>query len=115
MEIMKSIKNVFRLLFPSYFYKKAKALKADPVIDEKEIKFESILKELEQSLAERSDCIGINEPLILKKAFAKQTYSEILSQRFLIGGPCIPMVMCLGGNSGRIYYFALKALINLDI
>ena len=37
-------------------------------------------------------------------------YKE-LTGAFVIGGPTIPMIAVVGNNSGRIYFFALKALL----
>jgi len=55
--------------------------------------------------------LGIAEPVTLIDGFVNQPIQSELSGAFIVGGPAIPMIMLLGVNSGRIYYFALKAIL----
>jgi hypothetical protein len=55
--------------------------------------------------------LGITEPVTLVDGFVNQPIQSELTGAFVVGGPAIPMVMLLGTNSGRIYYFALKAIL----
>jgi len=54
--------------------------------------------------------LGISEPVTLIDGFVNQPFSMELSNSVIIGGPTIPMVILLG-DSGRIYLFAVKAIL----
>lgn len=47
----------------------------------------------------------------LVEGFIMQPLSNEISGNIVIGGPTIPLVAIVGNSSGRIYYFALKALL----
>ena len=79
------------------------------------IKFASIKEEIEGKSEELAKKAEINEPITLIDGFAKQPFSKTLSTSFIVGGPVIPMVMFLGKKSGRIYFFALKAICDVNI
>lgn len=66
-----------------------------------------ILKEI----TDRSTLLGINEPVSIVDGFVNQPIQNELSGSIMIGGPTIPMVMLVGNKTGRVYYFALKALL----
>ncbi len=55
--------------------------------------------------------LGITEPVTLVDGFVNQPIQSELTGAFVVGGPAIPMFMLLGTTSGRIYYFALKAIL----
>jgi hypothetical protein len=55
--------------------------------------------------------LGIAEPVTLIDGFINQPISNELSGNIVIGGPAIPMIMLVGNNTGRIYFFALKAIL----
>ena len=55
--------------------------------------------------------LGINEPVNLIDGFINQPIYNEFSGNVVIGGPTIPMIALIG-NSGRIYFFALKALLS---
>ncbi|HLD31318.1 MAG TPA: hypothetical protein VJB37_00250 [Patescibacteria group bacterium] len=46
----------------------------------------------------------------LVEGFIMQPLSNEVSGNIVIGGPTIPLVAIVGNTSGRMYYFALKAL-----
>lgn len=46
----------------------------------------------------------------LVDGFIMQPLSNEVSGNIVLGGPTIPLVAIVGNTSGRIYYFALKAL-----
>lgn len=46
----------------------------------------------------------------LVDGFIMQPLSGEVSGNMVIGGPTIPLVAIVGNTSGRMYYFALKAL-----
>ena len=51
----------------------------------------------------------------LVEGFIMQPLSKEVSGNIIIGGPTIPLVAIVGNTSGRMYYFALKALLpNLE-
>lgn len=47
----------------------------------------------------------------LVEGFIMQPLNKEVSGNFVIGGPTIPLVAIVGNTSGRMYYFALKALL----
>ncbi len=61
------------------------------------------------ALNNNSAALGINESVTLLDGFLNLSTQKQLPG-IVIGGPSIPAVV-LVGNSGRIYIFALKALI----
>lgn len=63
------------------------------------------------ALNTRADALGINEPTTLIDGFISQPLQSELTGAFVIGGPTIPMIAVVGQTSGKIYYFALKALL----
>ena len=51
----------------------------------------------------------------LVEGFIMQPLNKEVSGNIIIGGPTIPLVAIVGNTSGRMYYFALKALLpNLE-
>ncbi|HTJ49048.1 MAG TPA: hypothetical protein VL443_06295 [Cyclobacteriaceae bacterium] len=55
----------------------------------------------------------IEEPWELIDGFVIRKFDQEWTIEPMFGGPNIPTIMVLG-ESGRIYYFALKAIIPLD-
>lgn len=74
------------------------------------IKFEEYKQQILDSLKAKGN-LGISEPVSLIEGFVNQPLQKELSGTFNLGGPAIPIVMLLGNNSGRIYYFALKVIL----
>jgi len=56
---------------------------------------------------------GIDEPVSLIDGFITQPLNMQITNSLIIGGSVVPMVMLLGKESGRIYFFAVKALIDI--
>lgn len=79
---------------------------------EKLIRFEDVREKIILGL--KSHKIDIEEPVILIDGFLNQPFNMELTNAIMIGGPTIPMIMLLGKESGRIYLFALKAIIKLE-
>lgn len=77
------------------------------------IKFSEIKAELVNALNEKlkSSKLHISEKVTIIDGFINQPLSMELSGSFVIGGPAVPMIMLVGDDSGRIYYFALKAIL----
>jgi hypothetical protein len=80
---------------------------------QKVIKFSEIKDELVKALNDKlqSNKLHISEKVTIVDGFVNQPLSMELSGSFVIGGPAVPMIMLVGNESGRIYYFALKAIL----
>jgi len=82
--------------------------------ERKNIKFEDIKPEILSILEQKAEALG--EPVNLVDGFVSSQFSTELSDSVLLGGPTIPMVMLIGKESGRLYFFALKILLpNIEI
>ncbi len=67
-----------------------------------------------QAKLQMTPIIGENG-FTLVEGFIMQPLSKEVSGNIVIGGPTIPLVAIVGNTSGRMYYFALKALLpNLE-
>lgn len=75
------------------------------------IKFPEYKQKIIDALNVRMPQLGIHEPITLVDGFVNQPLQNEFTGGLFIGGPAIPMIAVVGNNSGRIYYFALKALI----
>ena len=82
--------------------------------DVKKIYFADVRKEILKSIESPDRETFIGETVILVDGFALSVYQKKLTLSITLDGYGIPMIMCVGKKSGRIYYFALKALINID-
>jgi len=91
--------------------KKVKPTKKDL---DKAIIFTTIRPKLIDMTKEIARKSNIKEEITLVDGFVKQEFSLLLTPKFMLGGPVIPMVMFLGNQSGQIYYFALKSLMDID-
>lgn len=81
----------------------------------KPIEFSDYKEQIINAIDERKDHLNITEKVILIDGFINQPIYDKFTGGFVVGGPMIPMVAALGQKSGRIYFFALKALINIEI
>ncbi len=82
----------------------------------KVIKFEDVKQSLIEELQKRSDKIGITESVTLLEGFVSEPFSKEYSNTYVLGGPMVPMIMLIGNESGRIYFFALKAILkNIEL
>lgn len=76
------------------------------------VKFEDIKNQILEEINKRgSTKHWIHESTTLINGFVNQPITMELSWNFTIGWPTIPMIMLLWNDSGRVYYFALKALL----
>jgi hypothetical protein len=75
------------------------------------IKFSDYKQQIIDTLNAKEAQLGISEPITLIEGFINQPLQKEFTGGLVIGGPAIPMIAVVGNNSGRIYYFALKALI----
>jgi hypothetical protein len=73
-------------------------------------KFADIKDELIKKINGKITLLGLNEPVTLVDGFINQPISMELSGSFIIGGPTVPMIMIVGNNTGRVHFFALKAV-----
>ena len=84
----------------------------------KTIKFSEIKKDLITVLNEKlkTEELHLTEKVTIIDGFINQPLSMELSGSFVIGGPAIPLIVLIGDESGRVYYFALKAILpNIEI
>jgi len=73
------------------------------------IKFSDIKQKIEAQIDPQK--IGIDEQVTLFDGFINQPFCRELSGSYVLGGPTVPMIMLVGNKSGRLYFFALKALL----
>jgi hypothetical protein len=76
------------------------------------IEFQKIKDELVAVLNnnERVKKILLTEKITLVEGFVNEPFRRELSDSIVVSGPSVPMIMLLG-ESGQIYFFALKALL----
>ncbi|MBU0455855.1 MAG: hypothetical protein KKA99_03665 [Gammaproteobacteria bacterium] len=77
------------------------------------IKFEELkprITDAIQAKLRQTPVLGENGFTIVE-GFIMQPISNEMSGNIIIGGPSIPLVAIVGNTSGRMYYFALKALL----
>ena len=76
------------------------------------IKFEDYKDKIIEEIDKRSKNLGIHEKISLLDGFFSQQVQHELSNNVIIGGlPTIPMIAVVGESSGRVYFFAAKALL----
>jgi len=75
------------------------------------IKFQDLKDSLTVELKKRLETLEIKEEVTLLEGFISQPFDTKLSNSFIFGKPTIPMVMLLGNETGRVYFFALKAIL----
>ena len=77
------------------------------------IKFSEIKEELQKNLQEKLKISPIpNEAgFTLIEGFITTSLQGEISGSFILGGPTIPSIGIVGNTSGRIYTFALKAVM----
>jgi hypothetical protein len=84
------------------------------------LKFDDFKEKIANALNSRIK--SLNSPIIDESAVAESGYILIegffnlgfqkeLSGGLILGGPTLPSVAVVGNTSGRIYFFALKALL----
>ncbi len=71
------------------------------------MKFEEVRDKILEKL--KSKDLKTGEGLILLEGFVNQSLAQSIGE-IVIGGPTIPMIMTIGKDTGRIYFFALNAL-----
>lgn len=79
--------------------------------DKKNYQFATLKKEIVKSLEERLQLIGITESVTLVDGFVNQPLNMQVTGNVVIGGPSIPMIVLVGNETGRVYFFALKAIL----
>ena len=80
-------------------------------MENKSLKFVDYKDKIIKALQDKHVSLGIQEPVTLVDGFFNQPVYKEFTGAFVIGGPTIPMIAVVGNNSGRIYFFALKALL----
>lgn len=76
------------------------------------IKFEDYKQRITDAVQAKLRAVPITgeNGFTLVEGFIMQPLSNEVSGNIVIGGSTIPLVAIVGNTSGRIYYFALKAL-----
>lgn len=76
------------------------------------VKFEEYKKRISDAiqLKLKDAPIGGEKGFTLVEGFVMQPLSTEMSGNIMLGGPTIPLVVIVGNTSGRMYYFAVKAL-----
>lgn len=80
------------------------------------IQFKDVKTKIINSIENRANKIrewGIKEPLSLIDGFVQLQLANKLDEKFYDSGKCVPVIQLLGEETGQIYYFALKALIDI--
>ena len=54
---------------------------------------------------------GETEGFTLVDGFLNHPIQDEVGGPFVIGGPSIPMIAIVGNKTGRMYYYALKAIV----
>lgn len=75
------------------------------------IKFDDLRQKIIDELNIRKTKLQINEPVTLIDGFVNQPIQSELTGAFVVWWPTIPMIMLIGNESWKIYFFALKALL----
>ena len=78
---------------------------------EKKIIFEDVKEEILAALNKVRDDAGITEPVGLIEGFFNNQLNTEPTNKLFLSGPYVPMVMLVGEKTGRLYLFALKALL----
>lgn len=80
------------------------------------LKFEDVQEKIMAELQKRSEKFGLTESVTLFGGFMNQPFCTELSDSFVLGGPTVPLIMLIGNETGRVYFLALKAVLeDLDI
>lgn len=75
------------------------------------LQFSEIKERLIGALETNEEVKKIGEPITLLNGFVNQTFTTEITSDYMIGGPRVPIIMLIGNESGRVYYFALKAIL----
>jgi hypothetical protein len=78
-----------------------------------QIKFQDIKNRLLTTIQAKMPVTWVQEEggFTLVEGFFTQPMQTELSGNLIIGGPSVPTVAIVGKNTGRMYFFALKALL----
>jgi hypothetical protein len=79
--------------------------------ENKTLQFSAIKGRIIEALENKKEELGINESVSILDGFVNQTFTTELTSDYVIGGPRVPIVMLIGNKTGRVYYFALKAIL----
>lgn len=73
------------------------------------LKFSNYKKSIVKALTKKSKLLDIEEPLTLIDGFINEPiYSKYPNSSYCL---TLPMIVCLGNKTGRLYFFALKKLL----
>lgn len=78
-----------------------------------EIKFDTYRVQLQQIISQkysRGEFSG-EQSVALIDGFLNDPLQTSIGTGYSLGGPSLPLVAVVGATTGKVYYFALKALI----
>lgn len=76
------------------------------------VKFIDVKYKIIEAIKNRSvDKLGINESVTLFEGFINSPYQTTIESCDFLGGPFVPMVLLVGEETGRLYFFAYHALV----
>lgn len=77
--------------------------------------FDKLKSKIIEKLNEKKGVLWVDEPLTLIDWFFNTMIQNELWWGIRIWGPTVPMIWLVWQKSGRVYFFALKALLpNID-
>lgn len=78
---------------------------------QKTISFELLKNDILKEINSPEGAFKLDESTTLFPEFINQPFYTEITGATIIGGPTVPMIMLIGNNTGRIYLFALKAVL----
>ena len=73
------------------------------------MKFEDVREKVLEKLNSAEFRSSVGEELMLANGFVNQSLASAEGE-IVIGGSVLPMVMAIGKNTGKVHFFAFKAL-----
>ena len=73
--------------------------------------FADLKSDIIKALQDPRKKIKLDESVTLVEGFVSQPLNMHATGDLVIGGPSIPLVVLVGKDTGRVYYFALKAIL----
>lgn len=95
-------------IIPATFFKR------DMNMDKKtlDVKFEDVKDRILAKLNKLgSKKLGLNEEVMLIDGIINQPLNPKVTGNVVVGGPVVPVITLVGKETGRLYFFALKVLL----
>lgn len=75
------------------------------------IEFSKVKQRIKEAIEDKFEILDFKESVTLLDGFVNSPYSKTQPTTELFGGPFVPMVMLVGNETGRVYFFAYNLLI----